>query len=461
MTNYCKHRELQLTVPPRRLASWERASELKRAASSHRGKWSTPISLQRMAAAVVNFKHLLEELGVFHRNLGKDSLSRKKDGEYIKRKISKLDKLKLDLNSYKAEFNQGSFEPKVVLEAKDLVSSISKYIDSIDKILRDRLELVILEEQSASKMGEKFDLKTAAGLLPIMDNKEGTTKQLIDSIELYDELLDAEGKRHLVNYVLKTRLSQSAKVRLSKTYNSNTDLIADLRSHFITKKSSASLSTQLNNIKQGNRSIDEFGASIEELMVNLTLSQADGNDNAVIILSSVNEKLAINAFANGLHSSELRTIVKARNYEKLNDAIRGAKDEDLSKKSSVSQTQMTYIRGRNFSQNRFNRGSRSRISTFNGRASYGNFSNNFHNNSQYRSNANFSNFSNRSGSGRYTRRNAGRFRGNYRGNYSNQNNNHRLTYIGNQDNNNQNSSVGSQIPNTNSSQSTSQQFFRA
>lgn len=63
---------------------------------------------------------------------------------------------------------------------------------------------------------ESFSLKTAGSLLPSMDGNEDTTKKLVDSILFYEILLKNDDKKHLVNYVLKTRLSQNAKIRLKK-----------------------------------------------------------------------------------------------------------------------------------------------------------------------------------------------------------------------------------------------------
>ncbi|KAK4887442.1 hypothetical protein RN001_003713 [Aquatica leii] len=80
---------------------------------------------------------------------------------------------------------------------------------------------------------------------------------------------------------------------------------------------------------QGNRSVEEYGQTIEKLLVDLIISQAEGNMKTVKILRGINEKMAINAFAAGLQSGELRTIIKALNYSKLSDVIREAKGEAL------------------------------------------------------------------------------------------------------------------------------------
>nr|CAH7734192.1 unnamed protein product [Callosobruchus chinensis] len=148
-------------------------------------------------------------------------------------------------------------------------------------------------------------------------------KQLIDIIEFYDELLDAKGQKLLTSYVLQTRLSPGAKVRLKSNYTTNAALIFDINNHFISKKSS-----QLHNAKQNNnKSIDDFRKSLEELLVSLTISQVKGDNN--VVPQKINEKIAVSTFASGLRDQEIRTIVKTRNYEKLMDAIQGAKEKEI------------------------------------------------------------------------------------------------------------------------------------
>lgn len=313
------------------------------------------------------FRYLLEEVRVFHRNLNKDNVERKTSEEVTRRKLRKLDKFKDSYKQLVELFNRSDADPKIREEIKAYTVSINKYFEGIKYNLESRLVKIRTEQAEHSEgnlssiksdiktdstdsdcsdesenMSEKFDLRTAAGLLPVMDGTENTTKQLIDAIELYDALLDAAGKKLLTTYVLKTRLSQSAKIRLNSAYTTNVNLVDDLRNYFITKKSVPFLSVQLSSAKQNGKSVEEFGKTIEELMVDLTITQADGNENVVTILREVNEKLAIHSFANGLQNQDLRTIIKARNYNRLNEAIQGAKDEVLPKRDA----QVFHIRGR-------------------------------------------------------------------------------------------------------------------
>lgn len=403
------------------------------------------------------FRYLLEEVRVFQRNLVKDSIKRRQNVAVTNRKFKKLDKIKNELTDLKLQFQGLPQEQRdsSIKDVKEYVTNINKYIELIDSSLKSRLELPRTEQteslldkgktssndsdsdcsEEEIKMGEKFDLKTATSLLPIMDGTEIVTKQLIEAIRLYGEMLDADGKKLLINYVLKTRISESAKIRLNKTYTSYENLVQDLQSYFISKKSAASLSVQLNNSRQHGKSIEDFGRTIEELLIDLTISQADGNDDSIPILRNVNEKLAINAFANGLQSNDLRTIIKARNYSKLGDAIRGAKDEVLARNDSQP---VFHFRSRGSNSRNFSRGSsrfRGNINATPSRIQNNSYNSRYQNTNVYRGRARGS-------------------RGNFRSgnNYHSTRGNSRLYYTEN---------VGSPLEDSNSQSGSSRRFFRA
>lgn len=282
-----------------------------------------------MSADISDFKELYETTKKFYNNITRDPLERRENAQRVNKLL--LDVGLLDTKYYKLieDFKKVSSDEKVNKAVETYANEIQKIIANSRKIILDRLDKIgESSNNSDSNMTDKFDLKTAASLLPAMDGSEDSTKQLIDAIELYSELLDNNSHKLLINYVLKTRLSQSAKIRLEKTYATVNNLISDMKIHLLTKKSAAALATELHCVRQNGKTIDEYARNIEELFTNLTITQADGNDSSIPILRSVNEKIAINVFANGLKNSELRTVIKARNYTLLKDAIIGAKDEE-------------------------------------------------------------------------------------------------------------------------------------
>ncbi|KAJ8969681.1 hypothetical protein NQ317_014476, partial [Molorchus minor] len=91
--------------------------------------------------------------------------------------------------------------------------------------------------------------------------------------------------------------------------------------------------------RQGNKSIDGFGKTIEELMVNLTLAQADEDGEAAKVFANANEKIAISVFANGLSNPESKTKLETREQCR-NGVINGLATPNVSfstsRRSSIS-----------------------------------------------------------------------------------------------------------------------------
>uniref|UniRef100_A0A6P7HCB1 Uncharacterized protein LOC114349031 n=1 Tax=Diabrotica virgifera virgifera TaxID=50390 RepID=A0A6P7HCB1_DIAVI len=136
-------------------------------------------------------------------------------------------------------------------------------------------------------MAEKFDLKTAGSLIPHIGSTEESIKAFTDAIELYNEFLDELGKKQLITYVLKAKLTQSAKLRLIGPYGMIGELIADIKEKMTVKQSVPVLSAEINSAKQANRSIEKFGRNLEELMAKLTIAQANGNSGSEEVLAGL------------------------------------------------------------------------------------------------------------------------------------------------------------------------------
>ncbi|KAJ0181472.1 hypothetical protein K1T71_003557 [Dendrolimus kikuchii] len=181
----------------------------------------------------------------------------------------------------------------------------------------------------------EFDLKIALSLLPVMTDEDSTTRQLIDGINYYSSVLGSQqSKTHLVNFVLKSRLSQIAKSKLDSKYESVDDLIRDMRSILLPKKSFVALQNKLQTTRQDHKSINDYGKELTEIFMDLTIAQADGNSENLKILQPLNEKQAIKRFADGLRNKRLSTIVAARNFTSLKDAVQAAVDEEIATPST-------------------------------------------------------------------------------------------------------------------------------
>lgn len=273
-------------------------------------------------------KNLLDEVKAFKVNRIKDNQDKRNNKELINRRISQVAGFSSRLDNLKCLAIKDVQKIDIVSEIKNYNKAIELLLEEIRKILNERLENI------ETNMGESFCLKTAGSLLPVMNGEENTTKALIDSMMLYSEMLKPEHTKFLIKFVLKTRLSENAKIRLNKSYDSLEALAEDIRINFITQKSAAVLSNQLHQIRQLEKSIDDFGSEVEQLLSELTLAQAGSDDTLLKSLRSVNEQIAINSFCNGIRNHDVRMIVKARHCATLKEAINTAKDEEKSKPST-------------------------------------------------------------------------------------------------------------------------------
>lgn len=255
----------------------------------------------------------------------------------------------------------------------------------INKIKETYKAIVRLVVAPQTPIMAQFDLKTAISLLPVVDDSEEKILQLIDPIELYEQMLDPSGISALIKFVLKTRLSSTAKLRLNSNYNDVAALVTAMKTHLLRTKTDTALQVQLLRAKQGMKSIEEFGKELEKLFVDLTISKANGNNDAYKILKPINEKNAIKRFADGLHDQRISTIITARNFSSLKDAIQTVVDEETTGQSSSSTNPQIFFfhRNRGRGRNNFYRGNNNNYNNQNHRY--------FPNNSRGRANYNMPN----------------------------------------------------------------------
>lgn len=307
--------------------------------------------------------------------------------EYISELYNKLKEIRKYLIKIGPKRRIGNIIEKKLKEASELRDIYNNYLQTISRVLdfKDENEKSLILENSnnfiklfsevqslcspADFSGSDsnstcsetdsidmaaFDLKTALSLLPILNDTEQNTKELIDGIEYYESTLDESSKSKLISFVLKTRLSQAAKLSLSNSYGSVKDLLKDMRQLLLPKKAGTAIQAQLQRARQDDRSVADFGKYITELFVDLTISQADGNTENYNVLRPINEKTAIKVFADGLRNRRLSTIMAARDFRCLKDAVQAAQEEEVSSpSSSADMLSMQSNRGRgNYFPNR-------------------------------------------------------------------------------------------------------------
>lgn len=220
--------------------------------------------------------------------------------------------------------------PNISLEIKDLCEKTEQIFNDIKIFCSQNYS----QGQGQEPKMADFNLKVALSLLPSMTDTEINTKEIIDGIEYYSSTLKAEARPELISFVLKTRLSQSAKLKLCTKYDTVAALIQDMRKQLLPVKAATAIHARMHNIKQNDRSVEDFGKELSELFVDLTVSQAEGKSDAYNILRPINEKIAIKQFADGLRNRRLSTIIAARNFECLKDAIQVAKEEEVASAST-------------------------------------------------------------------------------------------------------------------------------
>lgn len=130
-----------------------------------------------------------------------------------------LDKCKLllsDLNK-----SQDKKELELITDTYENICSLFSEISSLCTLPSFELKL--------GKMD--FDVKTACSLIPILDDKEDTTKRLIDAVDMYADMISKDSQQLLIKFVLKSRLSEYAKLRHHHDTNNNLTNLSQI-SHF-------------------------------------------------------------------------------------------------------------------------------------------------------------------------------------------------------------------------------------
>lgn len=290
---------------------------------------------------------MLEELNLIYRDIKslKENLIKLNKSRRTEKLLNeKLNEATLLYNRYLVcaetldnKIRKCEYSSDDIIYSKEISIRIETLYNKIEQFCNSNIE-------SQSTM-EKFDLKTAVALLPVMNGQEDITKKLIDAIELYSSMISDESQKTLINFILKTRLSESAKLRLKSSYDTVRSLLSDMKEHLLTKMSSTAIHTQLIREHQSTSTIEDYGKRLESLFVNLTISQADGDSRSYEVLKPINEKLAINSFIGGLRNSNLRVILAAHNYTSLKDVIRAAKDQELTSHTPRSQSEESMYMG--------------------------------------------------------------------------------------------------------------------
>lgn len=118
-----------------------------------------------------------------------------------------------------------------------------KICNDFESLYNEILSLCSKSDTNSGKSNdikvESFNLNVALNLLPmITTDNECSHKQLVDNIEYYSTVLASDDcKKKLIQFVLKSRLSQHAKLQLQSDYSTIDELITDMRRVLLPQKS--------------------------------------------------------------------------------------------------------------------------------------------------------------------------------------------------------------------------------
>ncbi|XP_063386015.1 uncharacterized protein LOC134672044 [Cydia fagiglandana] len=291
-------------------------------------------------------QNVFSELKEIRRYLIKVGPSKRK-GNLVAKKLSEANILFSQYTSIKEHLSVEIGKGNIGKEDAILINKFS--VDFID-LYKEITDLCTVQEESMSENMDTFNLKTALSLMPQMTDDEESIKCLIDNLEYYASLLKSNDcKKNLILFILKSRLSQAAKLKLKSSYDAVDSLITDMKQVLLPQKSATAIQNKLQQIKQNDMSIQDYGKEIAELFVELTISQAEGKPENYNVLKPLNEKMATKRFADGLRNRRLSTIIAARNFTSLKDAIQSAKDEETSSATPVEEAMRTYRPHNNYS----------------------------------------------------------------------------------------------------------------
>ncbi|CAK1586488.1 unnamed protein product [Parnassius mnemosyne] len=115
--------------------------------------------------------------------------------------LNKLNEAEIYLNNSKDIFSTLSN-----IKDKSKISLITETYDKICSLFAEIAKFCVTPSLEMKSEKMDFDLKTACSFIPLLDDREDTTKRLIDAVEMYADMLSSEGQQLLIKFVLKDGL---------------------------------------------------------------------------------------------------------------------------------------------------------------------------------------------------------------------------------------------------------------
>lgn len=196
-------------------------------------------------------------------------------------------------------------------------------------------KLEIEQEVENPKIMSNFDSKKASEIIPVFDGKPKHVNIFLSMIEMVYSELNEQGKNNLIKYVLAIKLVDRVRdiLIIENTPETFEELKTVLTKHFKSTRTASSIHFDLKNTKQKGNVLN-YKERINTLIADLTLvqiSELEDSSNQVArsTIKTMNEKLALEIFQEGLYK-DIRTAVIAAQPKTLAQAYDIASTQERS-----------------------------------------------------------------------------------------------------------------------------------
>lgn len=296
-------------------------------------------------------------------------------------------KTTIEVKTIKNSFQEAYLElsetdSKLALELKE---AFNKSCVILDNILDENINKTLTEKDLRNNTNmTSFDITVSLKVIPEFQGEPKNLNNFLNLIEfLYDDLKDSSEKEKLIKFVLKTRLAEKVKNKLSivEPPKDLASLKITLQNIFKTEKTPLKIQSELSRSIQGNRNIRDYATHVENLVAQLNSIQiAEQGEAHRVIISKLNDQIGLNAFKNGLQSA-IKSTVFAATPKTLQEAVKIASETETTGTANI------FHYNRRFRNPNFSNRNRNDTRINNNFRNNNTMSNNFRNNA-YRNNAN-------------------------------------------------------------------------
>lgn len=270
----------------------------------------------------------MEELFKIQDNILRLQIQIKKNRNYTKEtKEKKIEELVSSKNKFKLILNENKFN----FNEKDFNALVERY-KSLKIIVEQTIELLNGDDESDSSGSEekfempdevKFNISLA---IKLVDKYEGDPTKLlnfIENINLLKQYSTGVPEAEIISFV-KTRLIGSAHGAIEGIATLN-QAAETLKLKFGVKITPKAIENEMFTLKQGKKTISEFGSEINKLAAKLAAAHvSQGTFDNEATAAPIVQPIAVNAFTTGLHDAQTSFFIKARNPTNLTKAISDA-----------------------------------------------------------------------------------------------------------------------------------------